>query len=107
MSFEYSPLALMDLERIQDDVWAVSGDFDVTDRYVNELMDKVEEKQQFPESGHPVYDGDMFTGYYFVVYKAYLAFYYPRGDGIYIDRVLPTKSDYMRVLRRRPSPYVE
>ena len=98
MNFEYSPLALRDLEKIQDDVWEVSRDFDITERYVNELMDKVEKKQEYPKSGHPVYNGDVFTGYYFVVYKAYLAFYYAKDDGIYIDRILPAKSDYLRVL---------
>lgn len=40
----------------------------------------------------------MFTGYYFVVFKAYIAFYFIENDRIRVARVLFGRSDYMREL---------
>lgn len=99
MNCVYSPLALADLEHIQDDVWEVSRDIDTTDRYMNALMDRVEAKAEWPRSGAPLHHLDnTFTGYYFVPYKAYIAFYHPVDDGIYVDRILPARCDYMDIL---------
>lgn len=39
-----------------------------------------------------------FTGYYFAVFKAYIAFYQVENDKMLIDRVLFGRSDYMRHL---------
>ena len=102
MNFSYSPRAEADLFRIQDEVLAASGDREVTERYLTELMDRVEAKAQYPRSGTPLYWLDRFTGYYYVVFKAYIAFYYVVEDGIRIERVLHAKSDYVRRLAQRP-----
>ena len=42
----------------------------------------------------------MFTGFYFVVFKSYLAFYKVEGDRMLVSRVVYGKSDYMRTLFR-------
>ena len=40
----------------------------------------------------------MFTGYYYVVFKSYMAFYRLEGDMMCIDRIIYGKRDYMRLL---------
>ena len=50
-------------------------------------------------SGAPLYYEDRSTGYYYVVFKEYLAFYRLEGERILIDRVLFGRSDYIRILK--------
>ncbi len=95
----YSPTAIKDLDRVWEDVYEASQSIDVAERYVNELLDMIESKAEFPRSGAPLnYDG-VFTGYYFIVFKAYLAFYRVEDQSIFVDRVLLAKSDYLQYLR--------
>ncbi len=89
----------MDLDRVWSEVFEASKDYDIAAQYVNELMDKVEAKAEHPKSGAPLYYEDSFTGYYFVVFKSYLAFYRLENGVILVDRILFGKSDYLKVLR--------
>lgn len=95
---EYSPIAIRDLERVWNEVFEASKDYDITQKYLDELMDKVEAKADHPKSGAPLYYQDLFTGYYFIVFKAYMAFYRIDGERMLVDRVLFGASDYMRFL---------
>ena len=95
---EYSPVAIRDLDRIWLDVYSASLSYDTTEAYINDLMDKVEDKLDFPFSGSPLYYENSFTGYYFVVFKTYIAFYRVEDDRMLVDRVLLGKSDYMSLL---------
>ena len=95
---QYSPAAVRDLDRVWLDVYTACVDYDTTENYINELMDKVESRLLFPYSGAPLYCGNMFTGYYFVVFKAYIAFYRIEENVMLVDRVLLGKSDYMTIL---------
>lgn len=97
-SVKYSKIALRDLERVWSEVIAASKDYNVTAQYMDDFMDKIEAKADFPESGTPLYYEDSFTGYYYVVFKAYIAFYRLEDKAIYVDRVLLGTSDYMRRL---------
>ena len=74
-SVEYSKAAVRDLDRVWSEVFRASRSYDITERYLNDLMDIVESKSEYPLSGAPLYYEDRFTGYYFVVFKEYLAFY--------------------------------
>ena len=94
----YTPEALVDLMQIKEDITFVSGSSNVASRYLRELIGKFKEKKLFPQSGIPLNFEDIFTGYYFVHYKAYNAFYLIKGDQIELIRVLQSKSDYMRIL---------
>lgn len=96
---KYSKAAIRDLDRVWAEVFEASRDIEITERYIEELLDKVEKKSDYPKSGSPLYYENTFTGYYFVVFKAYLAFYRIEQDSILVDRILFGKSDYMRVLR--------
>ena len=77
---EYSATAIRDLDRIWNEVFEASKDYDTTQKYLDDLMDKVEAKSDCPKSGTPLYYEDLFTGYYFVVFKAYMAFYRVEED---------------------------
>lgn len=66
---------------------------------VNGIMDAVEELAEFPETGaRLLFDGALDSGYRFVIYKNYMAFYHTQNHLIYVDRVLYGKRDYMKVL---------
>ena len=95
---EYSKSAVRDLDRVWSEVFEASKSYDITEKYIDDLLDKVEAKADFPKSGSPLYYQDRFTGYYFVVFKAYLAFYRLENDHLLVDRVLYGKSDYIRYL---------
>ncbi len=95
---QYSKAAIRDLDRVWNEVFETSKSYDITEEYIDDLMDKVEAKADYPKSGSPLYYQDSFTGYYFVVFKAYLASYRLEDDVILIDRVLFGRSDYMRYL---------
>ncbi len=100
MSFkiEYSPIAIRDLDRVWAEVYEASKDDETAVRYIDDLMDQIAEKREFPRSGSPLYYEGAFTGYYFVVFKAYMAFYHVEADRILVDRVVFGRSDYMRTI---------
>ena len=100
MSYQllYSPSALRDLDRIWAEVYSASQERGIAGAYVDGLMKAVAQKCNFPLSGTPLYYDGRFTGYYFVVFKAYIAFYRVQDESVFVDRVLFGKSDYMRKL---------
>lgn len=95
---KYSKVAIRDLDRVWSEVLDVSKSYDITTKYIDDLMDKVAAKADHPKSGAPLYYEDSFTGYYFVVFKSYIVFYRLEDNIILVDRVLYGKSDYMRCL---------
>lgn len=97
-SIQYSKTAIRDLDRVWNEVFEASKDYDTTQKYLNDLMDKVDAKKDYPESGAPLYYEDLFTGYYFVVFKAYIIFYRIEKSEILVDRVLFGASDYIKFL---------
>ncbi len=95
---KYSKSAIRDLDRVWSEIFEASKNQNITIKYIDDLMNKIEEKADYPKSGSPLYYENGFTGYYYVVFKAYLAFYRIENNSILIDRVLLGKSDYMRIL---------
>ena len=100
MNFEltYSPLALEDLDRVWDEVYEASQDFDTADRYVDDLRAEVRKKKKYPKTGTSLTFMGEFTGLYTVSFKEYIAFYRIIGNLIEVGRVLFARSDYMKVL---------
>lgn len=95
----FTPEAIRDMEAVEEDVLAVSGRQDTADRYVDDFLDKIKAKKRFPQSGIPViYNDELFTGFYFVHFKKYNAFYRIQGEFIEVIRILQAKSDYMAIL---------
>ncbi len=95
---KYSKSAIRDLDRVWSEIFEASKKQNFTIKYIDDLMNKIEEKADYPKSGSPLYYENGFTGYYYVVFKAYLAFYRIENNSILVDRVLLGKSDYMRIL---------
>ena len=58
---EYSVAAIRDLDRVWEEVFGVSKSYDITSKYIDDLMDKVEERADFPKSGSPLYYENKFT----------------------------------------------
>lgn len=95
----YSPLALNDLDEIWEYITEELMNPSAAENTVNEIMDAVETLADFPDAGaRLVFDGDLDSGYRFVIYKNYMAFYHTQNDMIYVDRVIYGKRDYMKVL---------
>ena len=67
---------------------------------VEGIMDKVDILMSFPEAGVKLeFENGLNSGYRYVSFKNYLAFYRLRSDDIvYIDRVIYSGRDYMRIL---------
>lgn len=99
-TIEYAPEAIRDLDRVWDEVFEASKSAEISTGYVNDLLDEVAKRREFPESAPRLYYNEMFTGYYFVVFKAYIAFYFIENDRVRVTRVLFGRSDYLRQLIR-------
>lgn len=98
MQIKYSPQAVWDLDHIWDDIVRVSASYDTADRYVSKIREAVKEKQNQPKSGTPLYYEDLFLGFWSVRHKAYRAFYRVHDNSMQVVRVLPIKSNYIRIL---------
>ncbi len=98
MTLIYSPEALGDLDRVWYEVWEASQDLMTTEQYIEDLRDAVRKKTTFPKSGSPLLWNGVFTGIYFVPFKAYLIFYRVNETALEIGRILPVKSDYIKTL---------
>ncbi len=97
----YSPKARNDL----DEIWTYISEKllnpSAAEATVNGILDTIDMLQAQAEIGKPLYfSSDLFSGYRFLVYKNYLAFYRTSADTIYIDRIIYGKRDYMRLLFR-------
>lgn len=87
-----------DLDKVYLGVYDACLDEKKTRKYISELIDTIEKKADYPESGIPFYFGDLFTGYRYVIYKSYLAFYRISNDIMIVDRILFGRSNYCEVL---------
>ena len=94
----YSDDALSDLDQIWTAVLEASADFDTADKYIQELQRTIIDKNSFPYSGAPRNFIGVFTGYYYVVFKAYIVFYVVRDDVLPVSRILPWKSNCIQIL---------
>ena len=94
----YTPGAQKDMDDIWNGVWEISKDYDTADSYVEDFAAKIAQKKKAPKTGTPLYYRGLFTGFYYVHFKAYNAFYRIKDDYIEVVRVLFSKMDYMKIL---------
>lgn len=94
----YSPEALQDLDQIWEDVYEVSGDLDTADRYIAGIRNAISQKKTYPETGKRLSYEGIFTGIYYVSFKAYHVFYRIHGTRLEVGRILYAASDYMKTL---------
>ena len=97
---EYSTRAIKDLDDIWDYIAGELGKADLAHRIGNGIMDSIDSVAAFPKSGPKLIFEDVSeSGYRFVVYKRYLAFYRLKSDDtLYVDRIVYGGRDYMRLL---------
>jgi len=94
----YAPRAGNDIDSIWDVVYSVSRDYEVADNYIEGIIKAIDGQKEFPRSGAPLTYRGLFTGFYSVLYKKYLAFYRVKDGYIEVARVLLATSDYIKVL---------
>lgn len=97
---EYSPKAVRNLDEIWDYIEIELCNPSAAQNTVEGIMDKIDDLAMFPESGAKLeFDNGLESGYRFVVFKNYFAFYRLRPDNVvYVDRVVYAGRDYMRIL---------
>ena len=97
---DYSPRALKNLDEIWDDIGIELCNPSAAQNTVDGIMDKADGIASFPESGTKlVFENGLDSGYRYVVFKNYLAFYRLRPNNVvYVDRVIYGGRDYMRIL---------
>ena len=100
MRIEYSPIAIRDLDRVWAEVFEASASEETAEKYIDDLMNQISAKRDFPKAGAPLYYEGMFAGFYFVTFKSYMAFYKVENDRMLVSRVVYGKSDYMRTIFR-------
>lgn len=94
----YSPLAIQDLEDIERYIAEELLNPKAARNTVNAILDRIDLLALFPESGTPLDSVCSIRGpYRYVTSGSYLAFYHLAG-GVYVDRVLYKRRDYIRVL---------
>ena len=97
-SIRYSPEAVRDMDAVWDGILKASGNYDIADRYIDELRAAIATKKAYPFSGTPLQYRGLFTGFYSINYKKYKAFYRVHDGFIEVARVIMVKRDYMRIL---------
>lgn len=90
--------ALLDLDRVYNEIFKTCLDNKITKDYINGLLDKIEILSDFPESGAPLYVGRTQSDYRYIIHKSYMAFYHFYNETIFIDRIVYGKSDYLVTL---------
>ena len=95
----YSPLSLQDLDDIWDYISQKLYNTIAAQNTINGIMNVIDRLAEQPEMGSPLYFlSGLNSGYRYVIYKNYMAFYRTNKTDAFIDRVLYGKSDYMRIL---------
>ena len=96
---KYSPMAQKDLDEIWEYIAKNLTNPIAATNTIYGIIDTIDVLQKQSEIGTPLYFGSgLFSGYRYVVYKNYLAFYRTVNNTIYVDRVIYGKRDYMKIL---------
>ena len=94
----FSPLANRDLESIWSYLAEECENPRAASKVIDLILSHVELLADFPESGTPLSSiSPISTPYRFVIAGSYLAFYRV-GDSVFVDRVLSSRSDYLKAL---------
>lgn len=95
----YSPASLNDLDEIFEYIKTDLCSFSSAQRIIGEILDSADGLIEFAEMGAPLSSvADVETDYRFLVCQNYLIFYRVNDTDIYIDRILYSRRDYLRML---------
>lgn len=98
-NIRFSPLAKQDLDGIHGYISNSLGSPIAGNNTVERKLDSIENLRRYPDSGTPLSSRyQIATNYRYVVAGNYLAFYRHEGNDLFVDRVLYSKSDYLRTL---------
>jgi len=99
MDLFYSPLARHDLDEIRDYISKDLSNPSAAMETINAILDEVETLETFPLVGRAV-EGLPFMAdeYRFLPVRNYLAFYRVTAEGVFVDRILYKKRDYLPLL---------
>ena len=96
---KFSPMALQDLDEIHWYISDILCDPTAADRIVNGILDKTDLLADQPEIGtRLLFPSGLDSGYRYLIFENYLAFYRFVPDQVYIDRVIYGKRDYLKIL---------
>lgn len=99
----FSPKAQADLDEIWEYISGKLMNPSAAESTVNGILDTADMLREQAEIGKPLYfSSGLYSGYRYLIYQNYLAFYRVLNDTVFIDRVLYGKRDYMRLLFRNP-----
>lgn len=95
----YSPAALSDLDEIFEYIKTDLCSFSSAQRIIGEILASADSLSEFAEMGAALSSiADVESDYRFLLCKNYLVFYRVSGTDAYIDRILYSRSDYLRTL---------
>ena len=89
--------AFNDINEIADNIKQISQSEDIAKNFVNNIYDKIEILEDYPESGsNPKNRSLLAQGYKFLVYEQYLIFYKKVENTVFVDTVFNSKKDYFK-----------
>ena len=92
-------MALSDLDEIWEYISVKLENPAAAENTVNGILDSVDKLKEHSGVGAPLFFGNnLFSGYRYVIYNEYLAFYRVSGSTVNVDRVLYGRRDYIRIL---------
>lgn len=95
----YSPEALNDLDDIWNYITSELCNPSAAEKTIDGIIGAISNLCQFPETGTVLRFADgINSGYRFVQYEKYMAFYRIKSTNVFIDRVIYAKRDYMKIL---------
>lgn len=96
---QFSDLAINDLDEIWEYIAYVLKDTVAANNTISGILDKTDLLAEQPEIGTQLFfDNNLFSGYRYVIYNNYLAFYRISSNTVFVDRVIYGKRDYMKIL---------
>lgn len=100
----YTPQAMQDMDSVWDEVYQASKSYDVADKYIKEFTDTISGKKVSSASGTALRYKGLFTGYYFINFKKYMAFYRIKESRVEVIGIIYGKRDYIGILFGNNSP---
>ncbi|WP_300764464.1 type II toxin-antitoxin system RelE/ParE family toxin [uncultured Oscillibacter sp.] len=96
----YSMESRRDLNEIWEYIASELQNTSAAERVVTDILDAVQQLEDFAELGAPLSSvADVEGGFRFLVTGNYLTFYRIKSSGgVYIDRILYGRRDYLRIL---------
>ncbi len=87
------------MDEIWDHIASELQNLSAAKRTVNRIMDAVDQLSNFAEIGTPLSSvAGVGRGYRYILSDNYMVFYRVMGNDVYIDRILYSRRDYLRIL---------